>query len=162
MILYVPLGNNIKNWDSATCNSKTFFLMVIIFSLTEILVILIVDIRTCKLVWMLLLPDHPISPCCYRSSRGPCWGDNRVEPYFVPFLFPFKFKVISASIPSIRSFLPGLLKQEKHWCLLLIKSFLLDHLGLGRWYDSLGQSKWFILSSHLKLYHIVVYLWFWR
>jgi len=121
----------------------------IFFSLTEIFVILIVDIRTCKLVWMLLLPDHPISPCCHRSSRGPCWGDNRVEPYFAPSLFSFNFKVMSASIISIGPFLPGLVKQEKHWCLLWIKSFLLDHLGLVRWYGSLSQSNWFILSCLL-------------
>lgn len=74
------------------CNMQCLLFYIYVFQFDEIHVILIVDIGKCKLVWMLLLPDHPISPCCYWCSRGPCWGDNRVEPYFVPFLFPLLFR----------------------------------------------------------------------
>lgn len=125
------------------------------FNLTENHVFLIVDIGTCKLVWMLLLSHHPISLSCHRSSRGSCWGDNRVGPSVFLLSYPsFCFFVpwrCFSPIALTGPFFPGMLKREKHWCLLLIKSYLLDRLVLGRWYDSSDQSYEFTLCSHLRV-----------
>ena len=121
--------------------------------------ILNVGFWTCKLVWMFLLSDNPSSSCCCWSPWKSGGGNYRVCIY--PNYFRQTMLFVSIHLIVIRHFFIALLKQEKHWCLLLIKSYLLDLQVWERWYDLVNGSYEFwsdfahLLFSWIYVKHIL-------